>query len=201
MLNYGIGNRAEREARIAGLFDRVELPRSFMRRYPHEMSGGQRQRIAIARALALNPRLVVADEAVSALDVSVQAQVLNLLKDLQRDLGLTYLFISHNLAVVNYMSDQVAVMQSGRIVEIGPRDIILQDPVHPYTRALLAAVPYPDLDKPLDFATLARGSRPQDWAAAYRGEGLVALDLGAGHRVLAQPGADQAELRAWAGIP
>ena len=87
-------------------------------------------------------------------------------------------------------------MQSGRIVEIGPRDIVMQDPVHPYTRALLAAVPYPDLDRPLDFATLARGSRPQDWGAAFKGDGLVALDLGAGHQVLAQPGADQAELRA-----
>ena len=193
---HGVGDRASRKQIARDLMRAVGLPERDLSRYPHSFSGGQRQRIGIARALALGPELIVCDEATSALDVSVQAQVLNLLKDLQRDLGLTYLFISHNLAVVNYMSDQVAVMQSGRIVEIGPRDIILQDPVHPYTRALLAAVPYPDLDRPLDFATLARGSRPQDWAAAYRGAGLVALDLGDGHQVLAQPGADQAELRA-----
>ena len=193
---HRIGDRDSRRQTARDLMRAVGLPERDLSRYPHSFSGGQRQRIGIARALALGPELIVCDEATSALDVSVQAQVLNLLKDLQNDLGLTYLFISHNLAVVNYMSDQVAVMQSGRIVEIGPRDIVMQDPVHPYTRALLAAVPYPDLDRPLDFATLARGSRPQDWPPAFKGDGLVALDLGSGHQVLAQPGAGQAELRA-----
>ena len=193
---HAVGDRASRKQIARDLMRAVGLPERDLSRYPHSFSGGQRQRIGIARALALGPELIVCDEATSALDVSVQAQVLNLLKDLQKDLGLTYLFISHNLAVVNYMSDQVAVMQQGRIVEIGPRDIVMQDPVHPYTRALLAAVPYPDLDRPLDFAMLARGSRPQDWAPAFRGERLVPLDLGAGHQVLAQPGADLAELRA-----
>ena len=144
MLNYGIGNRAEREARIAGLFDRVELPRSFMRRYPHEMSGGQRQRIAIARALALNPRLVVADEAVSALDVSVQAQVLNLLMELQRELGISMLFISHDMAVVERVSHHVGVMYLGRIVEIGSRRQVFENPQHSYTRQLMSAVPVED---------------------------------------------------------
>ena len=147
MLNYGIGNRSERQDRIAALFDRVELPRSFMRRYPHEMSGGQRQRIAIARALALNPKLIIADEAVSALDVSVQAQVLNLLMELQQDMGISMLFISHDMAVVEEVSHRVAVMRRGRIVEIGPRQAVLNDPRHPYTRALLAAVPVPDPER------------------------------------------------------
>ncbi|SMO66009.1 dipeptide ABC transporter ATP-binding protein [Paracoccus laeviglucosivorans] len=190
---HGIGDRTSRRARARDLMRAVGLPDRDLARYPHSFSGGQRQRIGIARALALGPELIVCDEATSALDVSVQAQVLNLLKDLQRDLGLTYLFISHNLAVVNYMADQVAVMQGGRIVEIGPREVIMRDPVHPYTRALLAAVPYPDLDRPLDFATLAA---TQEWAPVFVGPQLAALDLGAGHQVLARPGADAAQVRA-----
>src|SRR5690606_34400462 len=137
MQNYGIGSRSEREDRIAALFDRVELPRSFMRRYPHEMSGGQRQRIAIARARALNPKLTASDEAVSALDVSVQAQVLNLLMVLQQDLGISMLFISHDMAVVERVSHQVGVMYLGRIVEMGTRAQVFENPQHSYTKQLM----------------------------------------------------------------
>ncbi|MEM7441512.1 MAG: ABC transporter ATP-binding protein [Pseudomonadota bacterium] len=144
LVNYGIGNAAERRERARMLFERCHLPDSFLDRYPHEFSGGQRQRVAIARALALNPKLIVADEAVSALDVSVQAQVLNLMMELQAELGLSYLFISHDMAVVERVSHQVAVMYLGRIVEIGPRPAIFEDPQHDYTKTLLSAVPRPD---------------------------------------------------------
>ena len=130
--------------RVGMLFDRVELPRSFMRRFPHELSGGQRQRVAIARALALNPKLIIADEAVSALDVSVQAQVLNLMMELQKDMGISYLFISHDMAVVERVSHNVGVMYLGRIVEIATAEQLYHQPCHPYTEALLNAVPIPD---------------------------------------------------------
>ncbi|UWQ80484.1 ABC transporter ATP-binding protein [Leisingera sp. S132] len=142
--NYGLASGSELHDRVASLFDRVHLPRSFMRRYPHEMSGGQRQRIAIARALALNPKLIVADEAVSALDVSVQAQVLNLMMELQAELGLSFLFISHDMAVVERVSHQVGVMYLGRIVELGPRERVFENPQHAYTQALMKAVPIAD---------------------------------------------------------
>ncbi|MDC3087042.1 ABC transporter ATP-binding protein [Paracoccaceae bacterium] len=145
--NYGTVKHEVLQEKIGDLFDRVKLPRSFMQRYPHQLSGGQRQRIAIARALALNPKLIIADEAVSALDVSVQAQVLNLMMELQVDLGLSFLFISHDMAVVERVSHDVGVMYLGRLVEIGPRQAIFRNPQHPYTQDLLKAVPIADPDK------------------------------------------------------
>jgi len=147
MRNYGVASGSELQDRVAQLFDKVQLPRSFMRRFPHEMSGGQRQRIAIARALALNPKLIIADEAVSALDVSVQAQVLNLMMELQSELGLSYLFISHDMAVVERVSHHVGVMYLGRIVELGPRARVFENPQHAYTQALMKAVPIADPNK------------------------------------------------------
>jgi ABC-type glutathione transport system ATPase component len=147
MLNFGVGNANERQDRVAQLFDRVELPRTFMKRFPHELSGGQRQRIAIARALALNPKLIIADEAVSALDVSVQAQVLNLFLELQAELGVSILFISHDMAVVERVSHNVAVMYLGRIVELGTRAQVFENPHHVYTQSLLRAIPVADPTK------------------------------------------------------
>ncbi len=200
---HGRGDGAYRLEKVRALMQAIGLDQRYLNRYPHSFSGGQRQRIGIARSLALGPQLLICDEPVSALDVSVQAQILNLLKDLQKQLGLTYLFISHNLAVVDYMADRIAVMCGGRIVEIAPREIILRNPVHPYTRGLLAAVPFPDLDRPLDFETLqASGASDQRaWGAQFSsdgsGEGLAPADLGEGHLVLARRSVDARELRSW----
>ncbi len=144
MLYHHISTKASVEQDILKLLDMVGLPKTVLGRYPHEFSGGQRQRIAIAKALSLNPEFIVCDEPVSALDVSIQAQILNLLKELQKELGLTLLFVGHGLGAVNYVSDQIAVMYLGKIVEIGAAKEVFRHPVHPYTKALLEAVPIPD---------------------------------------------------------
>jgi oligopeptide transport system ATP-binding protein len=144
---HGIGNSQSRKERVGDLLDVVGLNRYFINRYPHEFSGGQRQRIGVARALATNPSFIIADEPISALDVSIQAQVVNMLDDLKAELGLTYLFIAHDLSMVRYISDRVAVMYLGRIVELGERDDVYDRPLHPYTQALISAIPLPDPDK------------------------------------------------------
>ena len=187
---HGIGDADERFARVKEMMGLVGLDVRHLRRYPHSFSGGQRQRIGIARALALVPELLICDEPVSALDVSVQAQVLNLLADLRAALGLAYLFISHNLAVVNYLADRIAVMCAGRIVELAPAAELFANPVHPYTRALLAAVPEPDLGRKLDFGALMEGkaSDPAAWPAGFRiagGTRPAMQDIGRGHLVRA----------------
>ncbi|HEV2603806.1 MAG TPA: ABC transporter ATP-binding protein [Microvirga sp.] len=185
---HNIGTPDERYVRAKQLLDMVGLDQRSLRRYPHSFSGGQRQRLGIARALALEPRVLLCDEPVSALDVSVQAQVLNLLKDLQSALGLSYLFVSHNLAVVDYIADTIAVMCRGYIVEEAPKATLFRNPAHPYTQALLAAVPDPDLDRPLDFHKLKtdRFSDPALWPEPFRlaaGERGTMVEIEPGHRV------------------
>jgi len=144
---HGVGAPGERRSRGEGLLERVGLDPRQAARYPHELSGGERQRVGIARALATDPRLIVADEPISSLDVSIQAQIVNLLAELKRDLGLTYLFIAHDLSMVRHLSDRVAVMYLGKLVELGTRDDVFERPLHPYTKALIAAIPVPDPEK------------------------------------------------------
>jgi peptide/nickel transport system ATP-binding protein len=201
LIIHKVGNYHSRVEMVRELMRLVGLDVRYLNRYPHSFSGGQRQRIGIARALALRPELLICDEPVSALDVSIQAQILNLLKELQRELELTYLFISHNLAVVHYIADRIMVMCAGRIVEMASRDALFANPRHPYTRALLAAVPDPDINRKLDFTALMEGktSKPAAWPAPFtigNGDETALIDLGDGHYVRASVGCDARELAA-----
>ena len=196
---FGIGaNTQERTERVTSLMRKVSLDPAAMWRYPHEFSGGPRQRICIARALAVEPALLICDEATSALDVSIQAQILNLLKDLQKQLGLTYLFISHNLAVVDYIADRIAVMCAGRLVELAPSGELFRNPLHPYTQALLSAVPMPDPDQRLDLKALMEGkaSDPTAWPDPYRDDPehpVFWTEVEPAHYVRVQRGAGRVE--------
>jgi peptide/nickel transport system ATP-binding protein len=188
---HDVGDDASRAETVKELMRLVGLDVRHLKRYPHSFSGGQRQRIGIARALALRPDLLICDEPVSALDVSIQAQILNLLKDLQKELGLTYLFISHNLAVVDYIADRIAVMCRGRLVEVAERAELFRNPTHPYTQALLAAVPDPDPARRLDLSALMEGkaSEPALWPEPFTDDGAGRrphlIDMGDGHFVRA----------------
>jgi ABC-type glutathione transport system ATPase component len=187
LINFGVASKSEIADRVAELFDRVDLPRSFLNRYPHELSGGQRQRVAIARAIAPHPSLVIADEAVSALDVSVRAQVLNLLAELQADLGLSFLFISHDIAVVERISHYVGVMYLGRLVELGPRPAVFEDARHPYTKALMAAVPSADPRRRRIHEIPSAKSLPSPiFPVGHKPEASIYDEVTQGHFVLCQ---------------
>jgi peptide/nickel transport system ATP-binding protein len=184
LIEHGIGRRTEVRDKVVSLLERVGLDADMMSRYPHEFSGGQRQRICIARALALDPQVIVADESVSALDVSIKAQVCNLLMELQEALKLAFLFISHDMAVVERLSHRVAVMYLGEIVEIGPRQNIFENPQHPYTKKLLAAVPVPDPSR----RGITRNMKADELTSPVRPLGFVPphreyREIAAGHLV------------------
>ena len=195
MTIHNVGTKEERMQTVRELLDVVGLNPEHINRYPHEFSGGQRQRICIARALALNPKVIIADEAVSALDVSIRGQIINLLLDLQRDFGIAYLFISHDMAVVERISHRVAVMYLGQIVEIGPRRAVFENPQHPYTRKLLAAVPVVEPSRQRPQRVLLSDDLPSN--IHLRGEEVAAVSLqcvGPGHYV-AQPQSEYAFMR------
>jgi peptide/nickel transport system ATP-binding protein len=188
LIIHKVGDEAYRREMVGELMELVGLDRRQLSRYPHSFSGGQRQRIGIARSLALRPDMVICDEPVSALDVSIQAQILNLLKDLQKQLGLTYLFISHNLAVVDYIADRIAVMCAGRLVELAPAGTLFHKPLHPYTKALVSAVPIPDPDRRLDLRALMedKASNPKEWPEPFTDTGankLLWTEVEPGHYV------------------
>jgi peptide/nickel transport system ATP-binding protein len=197
---HGIGSSREQAEYAAELLQLVGLQPSYLNRYPHSFSGGQRQRIGIARALALRPDLLICDEPVSALDVSVQAQVLNLMKQLQSELGLTYIFISHNLAVIRYIADRIGVMFKGQLVEMASREELFANPVHPYTKALLDVVPHADLDHPLDFDRINRDMATEglDWGEQFvscqDGADMNMLEINNNHSVLTVAGTTLNEL-------
>lgn len=175
---HGTFKKEEQEEKIVSLLERVGLKREHLYRYPHEFSGGQRQRISIARALSVNPEFVVCDEPISALDVSVQAQVVNMLEDLQAEFGLTYLFVAHDLSMVRHISDRIGVMYGGRLVEVAPSDELYDNPLHPYTKALLTAIPVPDPAVPMQRAHFS-----DDWKQQLKA-GAELREVSPGHFVV-----------------
>jgi peptide/nickel transport system ATP-binding protein len=199
LIIHKIGDKSDHKEKVAYMMEQVGLDPRFLNRYPHSFSGGQRQRISLARSLTLNPDLLILDEPASALDVSIQAQILNLLKDMQNDFGLTYLFISHNLAVVDYIADRLLVMCKGKIVESAPREVLFSNPIHHYTKSLMSAVPYADLNRKLDFKkiTQTEATDPATWPKPYAfspGQRMEMISLGDDHFVLAEPGTSQADI-------
>jgi peptide/nickel transport system ATP-binding protein len=184
---HGLGSRSERRDKAAHMLQQVGLNSDMLKRFPHAFSGGQRQRLSVARALMLDPTLIVCDEPTSALDVSVQEQILSLLEDIRDQHGLSYLFISHDLAVVARIADEVAVMRQGLVVEQAPPDALFHNPKHPYTKALIAAQPTPDIERPINLKLVAQGAGdPDSWGDRFRFSGSVLpslIEVEPGHKV------------------